>query len=123
MVASGFGSPAMMTSYIISPDGQACYEAAHGTVRQHYYRYMKGEQVSTNPVGLIFAWSGALRKRGEKDGLPDLTDFAGVLESSVAETIKAGIVTADLLPASLAAGKRAVDFKEFISEVACRVVS
>ena len=121
MVAAGFGSLAMMSSYIISPDGQACYEAAHGTVKRHYYRYTKGEQVSTNPVGLIFAWSGALRKRGEKDGLTDLTSFAEKLEGAVAGTIADGIVTADILPGSIAGEGRAVDFKEFISETASRL--
>ena len=96
MVSTAFGSLAMMTSVLVSPDGNFEYEAAHGTVTRHYYRYLKGEQTSTNPVATIFAWSGALRKRGELDGNRELADFAGRLESAVLDTINSGTMTGDL---------------------------
>ena len=96
MVSTAFGSLAMMTSVLVSPDGNYEYEAAHGTVTRHYYRYLKGEETSTNPVATIFAWSGALRKRGEKDGLNDLVGFADKLESAVIKTLDEGIMTKDL---------------------------
>ncbi|MBR5667454.1 MAG: NADP-dependent isocitrate dehydrogenase [Lachnospiraceae bacterium] len=96
MVSTAFGSLAMMTSVLVSPDGNFEYEAAHGTVTRHYYRYLKGEETSTNPVATIFAWSGALRKRGEKDGLADLMDFADKLEGAVIKTLNDGIMTKDL---------------------------
>ena len=96
MVSTAFGSLAMMTSVLVSPDGNFEYEAAHGTVTRHYYRYLKGEETSTNPVATIFAWSGALRKRGEKDGLADLMTFADKLEGAVIKTLNDGIMTKDL---------------------------
>ena len=96
MVATAFGSLAMMNSVLVSPGGQFEYEAAHGTVTRHYYRYLKGEETSTNPVATIFAWSGALRKRGELDGLQELQQFADKLEKATMETIEGGIMTKDL---------------------------
>ena len=96
MVATAFGSLAMMTSVLVSPDGKYEYEAAHGTVTRHYYRYLKGEETSTNPVATIFAWSGALRKRGELDNLPDLCAFADKLEKATLDTIESGVMTRDL---------------------------
>ena len=97
MVSTAFGSLAMMTSVLVSPDGNYEYEAAHGTVTQHYYRHLKGEQVSTNPMATIFAWTGALAKRGELDGLPELTAFAHKLEKAAVDTIESGIMTGDLV--------------------------
>ena len=86
----------MMTSVLVSPDGKYEYEAAHGTVTRHYYRHLKGEETSTNPMATIYAWSGALRKRGELDSLPTLVDFANKLEDACIETLNAGIMTKDL---------------------------
>ena len=97
MVSTAFGSLAMMTSVLVSPDGNYEYEAAHGTVTQHYYRHLKGEQVSTNPMATLFAWTGALAKRGELDGLPELTAFARKLEKAAIDTIESGIMTGDLV--------------------------
>ncbi|MDE6260110.1 MAG: NADP-dependent isocitrate dehydrogenase [Oscillospiraceae bacterium] len=97
MVSTAFGSLAMMTSVLVSPDGNYEYEAAHGTVTQHYYRHLKGEQVSTNPMATIFAWTGALAKRGELDGLPELTAFAQKLEQAAIDTIESGVMTGDLV--------------------------
>ncbi len=97
MVATAFGSLAMMTSVLVSPNGQFEYEAAHGTVTRHYYRYLKGEETSTNPVATIYAWTGALRKRGELDGLSDLCAFADKLEKATIQTIESGKMTKDLV--------------------------
>ena len=97
MVSTAFGSLAMMTSVLVSPNGQYEYEAAHGTVTRHYYRYLKGEDTSTNPMATIYAWSGALRKRGEMDGLSDLVDFANKLENACIQTLNDGIMTKDLV--------------------------
>lgn len=97
MVSTAFGSLAMMTSVLVSPNGQYEYEAAHGTVTRHYYRYLKGEDTSTNPMATIYAWSGALRKRGEIDGLSDLVDFANKLEEACIDTLNDGIMTKDLV--------------------------
>ena len=97
MVSTAFGSLAMMTSVLVSPDGNYEYEAAHGTVTQHYYRHLKGEQVSTNPMATIFAWTGALAKRGELDNLPELTAFARKLEKAAIDTIESGVMTGDLV--------------------------
>ena len=120
MIATAFGSLAMMTSVLVSPSGQFEYEAAHGTVTRHYYRYMKGEETSTNPVATIFAWSGALRKRGELDGLTDLAAFADKLEKATLDTINSGIMTKDL--ANLYEGEaRAVNSREFLEEIAVRL--
>ena len=97
MVSTAFGSLAMMTSVLVSPDGKYEYEAAHGTVTRHYYRYLKGEDTSTNPMATIYAWSGALRKRGELDGLSDLVSFANKLEEACIDTLNDGIMTKDLV--------------------------
>ena len=97
MVSTAFGSLAMMTSVLVSPDGCYEYEAAHGTVTQHYYRHLKGEQVSTNPMATLFAWTGALAKRGELDGTPELTAFAKKLEQAAIDTIESGVMTGDLV--------------------------
>lgn len=96
MVSTAFGSLAMMTSVLVSPDGKYEYEAAHGTVTRHYYRYLKGEETSTNPMATIYAWSGALRKRGEMDELPALIDFADKLEAACIDVLNSGIMTKDL---------------------------
>ena len=96
MVSTAFGSLAMMTSVLVSPDGNYEYEAAHGTVTRHYYRHLKGEQVSTNPMATLFAWTGALAKRGELDGLPELTVFSQKLERAAIDTIESGVMTGDL---------------------------
>jgi isocitrate dehydrogenase len=87
----------MMTSVLVSPDGNYEYEAAHGTVTRHYYRYLKGEDTSTNPMATIYAWSGALRKRGELDSLPELVAFADKLEEACIDTLNDGIMTKDLV--------------------------
>ena len=97
MVSTAFGSLAMMTSVLVSPDGKYEYEAAHGTVTRHYYRYLQGEDTSTNPIATIFAWSGALRKRGELDELPELCNFADKLEAACIKTLDDGIMTKDLV--------------------------
>lgn len=97
MVSTAFGSLAMMTSVLISPEGVYEYEAAHGTVTQHYYRFLKGEETSTNPMATLFAWSGALKKRGELDNLSNLIDFANNLEKAAIDTIEEGIMTGDLI--------------------------
>ena len=97
MVSTAFGSLAMMTSVLVSPDGNYEYEAAHGTVTRHYYRYLQGEETSTNPMATIFAWSGALRQRGLKDGLKDLAGFADALEAACFDTLSEGIATKDLV--------------------------
>ena len=96
MIATAFGSLSMMTSVLVSPKGYYEYEAAHGTVTRHYYRYLKGEETGTNPVATIFAWTGALRKRGQLDDLPDLAAFADKLEKATIDTIESGIMTGDL---------------------------
>ena len=96
MISSAFGSLAMMTSVLVSPDGKYEYEAAHGTVQRHYYKHLKGEETSTNSVATIFAWTGALRKRGELDGIDALVDFANKLEKATIATIESGKMTKDL---------------------------
>ena len=96
MVSTAFGSLAMMTSVLVSPSGCYEYEAAHGTVTQHYYRHLRGEQVSTNPMATLFAWTGALAKRGELDGIPELAAFARKLEQAAIDTIESGVMTGDL---------------------------
>ena len=116
MIATAFGSLAMMTSVLVSPDGKYEYEAAHGTVTKHYYRHLKGEETSTNPVATIFAWTGALRKRGELDGLNDLCDFAGRLEKAVIATIEGGVMTGDLA-AIFDGDASAVTTRAFLSAV------
>ena len=96
MVSTAFGSLAMMTSVLVSPDGNFEYEAAHGTVTRHYYKYLKGEETSTNPMATIFAWTGALAKRGELDNIPELVSFARKLERACVDTIESGVMTGDL---------------------------
>ena len=96
MISSAFGSLAMMTSVLVSPDGKYEYEAAHGTVQRHYYKHLKGEETSTNSVATIFAWTGALRKRGELDNIPELMEFADKLEQATIKTIEDGKMTKDL---------------------------
>ncbi len=118
MVSTAFGSLAMMTSVLVSPDGQFEYEAAHGTVTRHYYRYLKGEETSTNPMATIFAWTGALRKRGELDGLCDLCDFADKLEKACITTLDSGVMTKDLVGLVDEGVKtNAVNSAEFIAEI------
>ena len=122
MIATAFGSLAMMTSVLVSPNGQFEYEAAHGTVTRHYYRYIQGEETSTNPVATIFAWSGALRKRGELDGIQALQDFADRLEAAVLDTIESGIMTKDLALLYDGEGEpKAVTSREFLKAVRARI--
>ena len=120
MVSTAFGSLAMMTSVLVSPDGNYEYEAAHGTVTQHYYRYLKGEETSTNPMATIFAWTGALRKRGELDGLADLQNFADRLEAACITTLNDGIMTKDLTGLVIPEAKdkvKAVNSAAFIAAI------
>ncbi len=117
MVATAFGSLSMMTSVLVSPDGNYEYEAAHGTVTRHYYRYLKGERTSTNPIATIFAWTGALRKRGELDDIRALCEFAGKLEQAVISTVESGIMTGDLYAMSSLENKKSVTSSEFISAI------
>ncbi len=121
MVATAFGSLAMMTSVLVSPDGNFEYEAAHGTVTRHYYKHLKGEPTSTNSVATIFAWSGALRKRGELDKLPELMAFADKLEAATVGTIEDGVMTGDLYALSTLENKRKVGSIEFLDEIAKRL--
>lgn len=121
MVATAFGSLAMMTSVLVSPDGKYEYEAAHGTVTRHYYRHLKGEPTSTNSVATIFAWSGALRKRAELDGLDQLAAFADKLEKATLGTIESGIMTKDLVQLSTLPEKHGVGSMEFLDAVAERL--
>ncbi len=117
MVSSAFGSLAMMTSVLVSPDGNYEYEAAHGTVQRHYYRYLKGEETSTNSVATIFAWTGALRKRGELDQLPDLMEYADRMEKAVIRTIESGKMTKDLASITSLKNVEALSSEEFIRAV------
>ena len=114
MVSTAFGSLAMMTSVLVSPDGVYEYEAAHGTVTRHYYRYLKGEETSTNPIATIFAWTGALKKRGEMDELPELTRFGEKLEEACLNTLNKGIMTKDLVSLAEGIETKAVNSREFI---------
>lgn len=123
MVATAFGSLAMMTSVLVSPDGHYEYEAAHGTVQRHYYKHLEGLPTSTNSVATIFAWSGALRKRGELDTLNDLVDFADKLESAVKQTIEDGVMTGDLVAISQLPNKKRVDTLSFIQEIRKRLAA
>lgn len=123
MVATAFGSLAMMTSVLVSPDGCYEYEAAHGTVQRHYYRYLKGEMTSTNPVATIFAWSGALRKRGELDGLSELCVFADKLEKATLETIESGLMTGDLAAITTLDNPVTLDSEQFIKTIRARLES
>ena len=117
MVSTAFGSLAMMTSVLVSPDGNYEYEAAHGTVTRHYYKYLEGEQTSTNPMATIFAWSGALRKRGEKDGLQNLINFGDQLEGACFDTLNAGIVTKDLVNLMEGIEPKQVNSLDFIKAI------
>lgn len=117
MVSTAFGSLAMMTSVLVSPDGVYEYEAAHGTVQRHYYKHLKGEETSTNSVATIFAWSGALRKRGELDGNSELMDFADKLEKATIQTIEDGVMTGDLFLLSKLDNKRKVNSRDFLVEI------
>ena len=117
MVSTAFGSLAMMTSVLVSPDGNYEYEAAHGTVTRHYYRYLQGEETSTNPMATIFAWSGALRQRGLKDGLNQLVAFADSLEAACFDTLGEGIVTKDLVNLMEGVTPKAVNSAQFISAI------
>lgn len=117
MVATGYGSLALMTSVLVSPDGAYEYEAAHGTVRAHYYKHLKGEETSTNPIAIIFAWSGALAKRGEIDNNKELIDFAHLLEKSTIDTINCGFVTKDLYNMSTVNNKKIVNTNTMIDEI------
>ena len=117
MVATAYGSLAMMTSVLVSPNGVYEYEAAHGTVQRHYYKHLKGESTSTNSVATIFAWSGALRKRGELDNNQELVNFAEKLEKATITTIEDGIMTGDLTALSTLSNKKKVDTETFLIEV------
>lgn len=122
MVATAYGSLAMMTSVLVSPEGVYEYEAAHGTVQRHYYKHLKGEKTSTNSVATLFAWTGALRKRGEMDGLPKLCDFADKLEAATVKTIEDGVMTGDLALLSDLPNKKKVDTEEFLLEINKRLL-
>lgn len=121
MVSTAFGSLAMMTSVLVSPDGNYEYEAAHGTVTRHYYRYLEGEKTSTNPIATIFAWSGALRKRGELDSNEELIKFADKLEKASLDTIESGTMTKDLAVLWQGETPKAVTTDEFIGAIAERL--
>ena len=122
MIAAAFGSLAMMTSVLVSPDGTMEFEASHGTVTRHYYRYLKGENTSTNPMATIFAWTGALKRRGELDRLPDLSRFAQRLEDASLQTLEDGVMTKDLLPlVDPGFQARGVDSAEFLDAIAARL--
>ena len=123
MVSTAYGSLAMMTSVLVSPTGVYEYEAAHGTVQRHYYKHLKGEETSTNSVATIFAWSGALRKRGELDNIPALVDYADKLEKATIQTIEDGVMTGDLYLLSTLENKRKVNSKEFLEEINTRLSS
>ena len=117
MVATAYGSLAMMTSVLVSPDGVYEYEAAHGTVQRHYYKHLKGEETSTNSVATLFAWTGALRKRGELDQLPELVKFADSLEKATIQTIEDGVMTGDLYLLSTLENKQKVNTEDFLKAV------
>ena len=122
MVATAYGSLAMMTSVLVSPDGVYEYEAAHGTVQRHYYKHLKGEETSTNSVATLFAWTGALRKRGELDQLPELVKFADSLEKATIQTIEDGVMTGDLYLLSTLENKQKVNTEDFLKAVNERLV-
>ena len=121
MLSTAFGSLAMMTSVLVSPDGKYEYEAAHGTVTRHYYKYLKGEETSTNPMATIFAWSGALRKRGQLDGNEALVQFSDRLEAACLDTLNAGIATKDLVGLMEGVEAKAVNSANFIAEIRRRL--
>ena len=117
MVASAFGSLAMMTSVLVSPEGNYEFEAAHGTVTRHYYKHLKGEETSTNSMATIFAWTGALKKRGELDGINELVEFAQKLEVASIKTIENGVMTKDLALLSEVSEKKIVNTENFLKEI------
>ncbi len=121
MVSSAFGSLSMMTSVLVSPRGVFEYEAAHGTIQKHYYRYLEGEEPKSNPVATIFAWSGALKKRGELDGIKELTEFGERLEKAVIGTIESGVMTADLSRICSLSNVKTVNTKDFFKEIRSRM--
>ena len=121
MMATAFGSLAMMTSILVSPEGNYEYEAAHGTVQRHYYKHLKGEETSTNSVATIFAWTGALRKRGELDEIPALVRFADALDRAVIETIESGKMTGDLALITTLQGVEKLSTQDFIKAIRQRL--
>ena len=121
MISSAFGSLAMMTSVLVSPTGVYEYEAAHGTVQRHYYKHLKGQETSTNSVATIFAWTGALRKRGELDDLPDLVAFAERLEKATVGTIEAGEMTGDLARITTLENPKVLNTEAFVDAIASRL--
>jgi len=123
MIATAYGSLAMMTSVLVSPEGNYEFEAAHGTVTRHYYRHLKGEETSTNSMATIFAWSGALRKRGELDGSDELMEFAANLEKASIKTIESGVMTKDLALLSELPNIKAVNSEDFIKTIRARLES
>lgn len=123
MVATAYGSLAMMTSVLVSPDGTYEFEAAHGTVQRHYYKHLKGEETSTNSVATLFAWTGALRKRGELDKIDDLCTFADKLEAATIKTIEDGIMTGDLYLLSKLENKKKVNTEEFLIAIGERLAA
>ena len=121
MVSTAFGSLAMMTSVLVSPDGNYEFEAAHGTVTRHYYKYLQGEETSTNPMATIFAWTGALRKRGEMDGIDELVQFANKLEAACFDTLNEGIATKDLVSLMEGIEPTSVNSKDYIAAIRQRL--
>ncbi len=123
MVATAYGSLSMMTSVLVSPDGVYEYEAAHGTIQRHYYKYLKGEPTSSNPVATIFAWSGAFRKRGELDNIPELVDYAGKLEEATIQTIRDGVMSGDLAALCTIPNKQVVGTEAFMAAIGERLAA
>jgi isocitrate dehydrogenase len=124
MLGAAYGSLAMMTSTLVSPTGRFEYEASHGTVQKHYYKHLKGEKTSTNPIALIFAWTGGLKKRGELDKTPEVIDFANKLESASIEIVESGIMTGDLLKVAVPSpNNKMVYTEEFINAIASKLRS
>ena len=123
MLATAYGSLGLMTSVLVSPDGAYEYEAAHGTVTRHYYQYLEGKKESTNPIATIFAWSGALRKRGELDGTPELCEFADKLEKASVQTMEEGVMDKNLSILSTLENKKIVDSEEFLHEINSRLAA
>lgn len=121
MLATAYGSLGLMTSVLVSPSGVYEYEAAHGTVTRHYYKHLKGEKTSTNPIATIFAWTGALRKRGELDNIPELCEFADKLEAASIKTMEDGVMDKNLSLISKLENKKVVDTETFLREIAARI--
>ena len=120
MLATAYGSLGLMTSVLVSPDGKYEYEAAHGTVTRHYYKHLKGEKTSTNPIATIFAWTGAFRKRGELDNIPELCEYADKMEAACIKTMEDGIMDRNLSMMCTLENKQAVDTETFLREIAKR---